>query len=134
MNTEVELAGPGELLADTGPPGGSEEPSSPARQTARVGGPEEDDPEWTEVLQGLTGKRLKAWLQKASSELGEALEGPVEDQPLLAALKRFALFIPQASLYAAGVKVELTQPEDAPLLPLDQFFNPDLADIPGDTD
>ena len=32
------------------------------------------------------------------------------------------------------VQVEITQPGDSPLCPLDTFFNPDLADIPGDSD
>ncbi len=98
----MELAGLEELLADA--VGGGEEPGSPRRTSE---GLEEEDPEWTEVLQGLTGKRLKTWLQQATAALGEALEGPGDDQPLLVALKRCGLLIPCACLYVAGAKVRL---------------------------
>mmetsp|Transcript_8875 Transcript_8875/g.25571 ORF Transcript_8875/g.25571 Transcript_8875/m.25571 type:complete len:664 (+) Transcript_8875:296-2287(+) len=140
---EIDMHSPGEMLADLETADDDDGPQrSPEGDTA-AGGPSpvtgsgpEDEKDWKYVLQNLTGRQLKAWLQRLSASLEDSMQGQgmEPDRKAMTAMKRFGLYVPQITVYAAGAKVEMTQPGEAPLWPLDTFFNPDLADIPGDSD
>lgn len=106
VTSEMEMLGPGELLADLETPDDAE---AAATKNLKEGGADDGEDDWKGVLQGLTGKQLKGWLQKMSGDLGRALSGSApadaDDDPLMSSLRRFALYIPNLRLYIAGAKV-----------------------------
>jgi hypothetical protein len=142
--SEVSLHGPAELLSEVEQAGADDELSSEFTSKVGTGSPQKGSPlhgaaeteeevewDWRVALQRLTGKQLKAWIKEglAAADLRMEEEGRDAERKALGLLKRHALYLPTATLFVAGAKVEVTQAEDAPMVPLDTLLNPDLADI-----
>eukprot|EP00873_Tetraselmis_striata_P041259 jgi/Tetstr1/461523/TSEL_006629.t1 len=146
--SEIPLHSPGELLSDMEPLDdddlspdfqakartGDGSPVKGARGEAlgadgKEGG--EADWDWRVALKQLTGQQLKAWIKDGLARADErmAAEGRDAERKAFSLLKRHALCVPSITMFMAGAKVEVTQPEDAPLLPIDTLLNPDLADV-----
>ena len=112
VSGQVDMNSPGGMLADL--EAADDEDGSPqagegdaGRPTTAGGGSPDDEKDWKYLLQNLTGRQLKVWLQRFSATLEDSLQGQgmEPDRKAMTAIKRFGLYIPQATVYVAGAKV-----------------------------